>query len=223
MNDGRVWASCSEGLFEWKGDTVLSPPAVQHPAFLQPFLDIGVLADWQPGSVRKGMGWLSGARHRRRDGNRGARRFVVGQGVCPARRHRRRDLGLHPPGPEQLTPLGGRRYRIDNFTVKHGLPSNTVNDVTTTAGGDVWVATAKGLFRLREEPESGACSGSFVRPDSGQQCRVRQPKRASARQRQSRDPSTWPCIFAAAAISRTVSACSARATTPPGRSPASAG
>ena len=43
--DGRVWASRSEGLFEWKGGSALLRPTLEHPAFLQPFMDMDVLPD----------------------------------------------------------------------------------------------------------------------------------------------------------------------------------
>ena len=55
---------------------------------------------------------------------------------------------------------------MDNFTVKHGLPSNTVNDVTTTPDGSVWVATAKGLFRFREKPGEAPIPAPFFEPVS---------------------------------------------------------
>lgn len=43
-------------------------------------------------------------------------------------------------------------WKISTLTVKHGLPSNQVNDVAVL-GGEIWVATNKGLVRVRELPK----------------------------------------------------------------------
>lgn len=141
-------------MFEWKGGGTLVRPDVEHPAFLQPFIDMTVLPDgslvfgpkghgvvlWKPGEnavteIKQPDGLLS---------NKVYALHLAPDGVIWA--------GTHS-GLSRLIPIGPRRYRVDNFTVKHGLPSNTVNDVYTTPDGSVWVATAKGLFRFREKPD----------------------------------------------------------------------
>ena len=42
-------------------------------------------------------------------------------------------------------------WRIETLTVKHGLPSNQVNDVAQL-GDEIWVATDHGIARFREKP-----------------------------------------------------------------------
>ncbi|MBC7775119.1 MAG: histidine kinase [Phycisphaerae bacterium] len=150
--DGRVWASRNDGLFEWRKGSGVFRPELEHPAFLQPFLDIDVLPDsslvfcpkghgvviWKPGStevtvIGANEGLPSGRIHAL---------HVESDGVIWACTQK----GLY-----KLSPIGRRRYRLDKFTVQHGLPSNTVNDVLTI-GEDIWIATAKGFFCLRDRP-----------------------------------------------------------------------
>lgn len=150
--DGRVWASRYDGLFEWLGDSVLCRPEFEHPAFLQNSPDIRYLSDGSLVLCPKGFGviiWKPGTLQvfqiSQKDGllsDKIDALHVTSGDVIWACTQR---------GLSQLAPQGGGRYRVDNFTVKHGLPSNTINEVTTL-GNDVWVATAKGLFRLRAKP-----------------------------------------------------------------------
>lgn len=151
-SDGRVWASRYDGLFEWHGDTVLRRPEFEHPAFLQNSPDIQYLSDGSLVLCPKGFGvivWKPGT----------TQVFQISQkeGLLS---NKVDALHIAPgdvvwactqKGLSKLTPQGNGRYRVDNFTVKHGLPSNSVNDVTTL-GDDVWAATAKGLFRLKDKP-----------------------------------------------------------------------
>jgi hypothetical protein len=152
MPDGRVWASRNDGLVEWKSEQGLVRPEVEHPAFRQPFLDIDLLADGSLVLCPKGHGvviWKPGnaavAEIGRKDGLASDKVYnldVAADGVIWAATHN---------GLSKLIPTGKGDYRVDNYTTKHGLPSNTVNDVVAL-GSDVWVATAKGLFCLRENP-----------------------------------------------------------------------
>ncbi|GJM33138.1 MAG: histidine kinase [Saprospiraceae bacterium] len=47
-------------------------------------------------------------------------------------------------------PLMGN-FKVENFTMAHGLPSNEINDVCVV-GEDVWVATPRGLVQLGKSP-----------------------------------------------------------------------
>lgn len=150
--DGRVWASRNDGLFEWRKGSGLFRPELEHPAFLQPFLDIDILPDSSLVFSPKGNGvviWKPGS----------SEVTVIGanEGLPSGRIH-----ALHveengliwactQKGLFKLSPLGQRHYRLDKFTVQHGLPSNTINDVLTI-GDDIWIATAKGLFCMKDRP-----------------------------------------------------------------------
>jgi len=150
--DGRVWASRNDGLFEWRKGSGLFRPELDHPAFLQPFLDIDILPDSSLVFSPKGHGvviWKPGSTE--------VTAIGVNEGLPSSRIH-----ALHvgtdgviwactQKGLHKLTPIGRRRYHVDKFTMQHGLPSNTVNDVLTI-GEDIWIATAKGLFCLRDRP-----------------------------------------------------------------------
>ncbi len=148
---GRVWASRLDGLFEWIGGKALRRPATDHPAFHQPSVDLDLLPDSSLVLCPKGYGvviWKPGSAEVTeigiKDGLPFNKVYALHVGADGA------IWACTPGGLSKLTPLGGRCYRVDNFTVKHGLPSNTVNDVVTL-GADVWVATAKGLFRMRQK------------------------------------------------------------------------
>ncbi len=142
-----------DGLFKEGRENAL-PPNVAHPALRQICRDMELLGDnslvlcpkghgvviWKPGDTEvTEIGQKHGL-----PSNKVHALHVAANDVIWACTHN---------GLSRLTPLGGRRYRVDNFTVKHGLPSNTVNDVLTL-GADVWVATAKGLFCMREKPDA---------------------------------------------------------------------
>lgn len=150
--DGRVWAYRYDGLVEWLGDTVLRRPAFAHPALRQVSMDIQYLADSSLVLAPKGHGvviWKpdteSLTQISQRDGlisDRVVSLHIADDGSIWASSYN---------GLSHLVPLGGRRYRSENYSTQHGLPSNTVHGVCTL-GDEVWVATAKGLFRLTNKP-----------------------------------------------------------------------
>src|SRR4051812_1597591 len=39
-------------------------------------------------------------------------------------------------------------YRIDNWTTEEGLPENSINSITQTGDGYLWLATGDGLARF---------------------------------------------------------------------------
>lgn len=149
---GRVWASGRQGLVEWVGDSIL--PAHQgHEALRQRINDIELLPDttlvlcprgrgvvvWKPGraplEINTEQGLLSA----------GINALHCSPGgviwACS-------DRGLN-----KLTPDGRGGYRVTSYTMKQGLPSNTVYDALSI-GDTVWVATHRGLFRMIERSDT---------------------------------------------------------------------
>jgi len=149
-SNGRVWASCAKGLLEWKTGTGLQAPEFEHPAFKQISLDIAELPDSSLVFCPKGFGvvlWKPGTtevtvigKNKGLSSERVYALHVTKEGVIWA---------CTNGGLDKISPIGPNQYRVDNYTVQHGLPSNTVNDVVVV-GNDVWVATLKGLFRMEQ-------------------------------------------------------------------------
>lgn len=146
---GRVWLSTNAGLREYRDSQLLSPRET-HPAFHQPANDIQFLPDNTMVFCPRGYGvvfWKpdSGAPPRiigEKEGlvfNKVGRLYIEPGGAVWACTER------------GASRISADRRRIDNYTVKTGLPSNYVAQVAA-AGGWYWLATGKGLVRLPGRP-----------------------------------------------------------------------
>ncbi len=147
---GRLWVSTRIGLSEYKNHQLLRPEQ-QHPAFNLPIFDIINLPDSSLALAPKGYGvviWKPGSPPRQFSEAQGLvsdqvfRLFAEENGTIWA---------CTEHGASRISPDGRGGYRIENFTVKNGLPSNVVNQVAV-AGGYYWFATDNGLLRLQEKP-----------------------------------------------------------------------
>jgi len=160
---GRIWASSRQGLLEWripnsKLKTQHSKPKIEpahqgYPAMRQRTKDIELLPDTSLVLAPLGHGvvfWKPGRR---------PLEINTGQGLLAASI---RNLHLAPGGViwacsergvNKLTPDGSGGYRVSDYTLKDGLPTNMVYDALNI-GNTVWLATDKGLFRMHEQADT---------------------------------------------------------------------
>ncbi|MFN0037107.1 MAG: histidine kinase [Saprospiraceae bacterium] len=162
---GRPWASDRRGLMELRDGRYVRP-SDSCPAFQQPCMEMAALPDTSLVICPKGHGavfWKQGrppVEVNVHDGLAAAtisRLCVESDSVIWACSDR---------GASRIVRRSECDFRIENFTVREGLPSNTVNDVAVTPGF-YWFATAKGLFRMERklahsQPPKPVFSGFFV-------------------------------------------------------------
>ena len=158
--NGTVWIATMQGLKILKDGNFVSPPFT--PSALQSDIrDIVQLKDGVIafGSLGKGIAILypneQVIQYTKNDGlsSNDITMLKVGQDgelyACT-------NFGLN-----RLWPLGDRKWKIQHISVKQGLPSDIVNDVVTLKD-ELWIATDKGLVRMKEVPEAYPVSAPAI-------------------------------------------------------------
>ncbi len=147
---GHLWVATMDGLRLWC-DTAYALPPFQHPALRFKAQQIELLPEGGMVIALNGGGLLI------RDKSGQFLQLTTGNGLSA---NQFTDLDLGPKGViyassnaglNILTPQSDGSWRIETLTTKHGLPSNQVNDVTWLHG-ELWVATDKGVARLKGKP-----------------------------------------------------------------------
>lgn len=145
--DKRIWVGQTKGLFEWKNDTLISCSAL-HPAFSLRVEDIALAADSTLVIGTKGGGVVFWKNDR-------FEHLTTLQGLTSDM------IECVYVDKQEITWVGtlnglnrisggwGQR-KVEQMTVKHGLPSNEINRIISW-GPILWVATNKGLVRLEEK------------------------------------------------------------------------
>lgn len=150
--NGTVWIATMQGLKVLKDGNFVSPPFT-HIALQSDTRDIVLLKDGVIafGSRGKGISILYPdeqlIQFTTKDGlnSNDITMLKVGPGgelyACTS-------FGLN-----RLSPLGDRKWKIQHIGVKHGLPSDMVNDVVIL-WDEMWIGTDKGLVRMKVMPEA---------------------------------------------------------------------
>lgn len=144
---GRVWVGCPQGLFELK-DGVLLERQNLHPAFALRVEDLSLLPDSTLVVATKGGGlvfWKKGKHEQ----------LTTEQGLCADMLE---CLYVDEKGTVWAGTLNGLNCisgswgerKVESITVAHGLPSNEISRISSS-GGNVWVATNKGLVHFLEK------------------------------------------------------------------------
>lgn len=149
---GIIWVATSDGLRVWEKDH-FEPPPFDHEALKFPIRDIDRMAD---GSMA--FGFLGGGvLIRDRSGH--LTHFTTQEGMSTNMVFRLKAVGdgkLYACTNKGLNIIGrvdGSIWSIKTIDTRQGLPSNLVNDVTIV-GGDLWIATDKGLVHLNQSPDA---------------------------------------------------------------------
>lgn len=143
---GRVWTSTFSGLWELR-DGQLQRPTVMHPAFELPAYDMLLLPDSSMAIAIKGYGiafW-------RPDSGDPPQFIGSAQGLIfdkISRLYAEPDGTLWACSEQGVSRISPDRSKVENFTVKNGLPSNEVHQVAVS-DGYYWFATGGGLFRMK--------------------------------------------------------------------------
>ncbi len=148
--DGTLWVTTLDGLRHWRNGRY-ELPDFQHPALRFQANCVEFLPDSSMVIALRGGGLLI------RDKNGQCTHLTTRDGLTSDVLS---DLDISPDdkiyacsntGLNILSrqPAGG--WRIETLTMKNGLPSNQVNDVAFL-GDEIWVATDKGIARLRGKP-----------------------------------------------------------------------
>ena len=153
--EGNLWVTTSEGLRLWRDGRYEMPPFT-HPALRFQARNV----EWLPPEAGGGIVIaLLGGGLLLRDENGNFTHLTTRDGLTADWIS---ELEIGPDGViygcsaaglNILTPprVPGDHWHIETFTVKHGLPSNLVNDVALL-DDEIWVATDKGIARFREKP-----------------------------------------------------------------------
>lgn len=145
---GKIWVTTIKGLKTW-GDDRFEPPPFSHPALRYPARNIELLPGGGIVIALRGGGLLIRDKLNRfthlttKEGLTAdfiKNMFVTQKDVIYA---------CSNAGLNILSPQADGSWSIKRLTVKHGLPSNQVNDVVLL-GEELWVATDKGIARFRE-------------------------------------------------------------------------
>lgn len=153
--DGVLWVTSKDGLKFWR-DGQLIPPLFSHPALRNNPLHVEHL----PASVGGGqvLALISGGLLIR-DGKGSFTHLRAKDGLTTDMilglvvRSDGVIYGLSNAGLNILTFKGNGKWEIETLTVKHGLPSNQVNDVVAL-GDEIWIATDGGVVRFRKKPDT---------------------------------------------------------------------
>lgn len=145
---GKIWVTTIKGLQTW-GDDRFEPPPFSHPALRYPARNIEILHGGGIVIALRGGGLLIRDKQGRlthlttKDGLTAD--FLENMFVTP------KDViyACSNAGINILRQQADGSWSIKRLTVKHGLPSNQVNDVLLL-GEELWVATDKGIARFRE-------------------------------------------------------------------------
>jgi len=147
---GNIWVTTAMGLRLWRNGTYELPP-FDHPALRFQPRGVIILPDGRMAISLRGAGVLIRDVNNvlihltRQDGLTSdfiTKLYSSQEGVL---------FACSNAGLNRLTPQAGGSWIIETISVKEGLPSNQINDVTTLAG-ETWVATNQGLARFRELP-----------------------------------------------------------------------
>ncbi|MCB0598840.1 MAG: histidine kinase, partial [Phaeodactylibacter sp.] len=150
----RVWAGVNNQMFELV-DGQLETRHDWHEGFLYPVQDIAQLPDSTLVFAPNAMGLLL------MDKRDSIRQLTTADGLAS---DAIRSLYADPQGRiwagssrglSRLTPQGGGGFAIETIARANGLPSNVINKVAG-AGNSVWLATDKGVVRLRNNTNSVA-------------------------------------------------------------------
>ncbi|MFN8304318.1 MAG: histidine kinase [Saprospiraceae bacterium] len=148
--DGTIWMATLNGLRLWRGG-LLEPPPFQHPALRFQPRDVERLPAVAGGGIAvalRGGGILicdAQGRFTHLDAGHGlssnsiSRLRVTSDGVI---------FGCSSTGLNRLSRQPDGSWHIETLTVKHGLPSNQVNDVVLS-GNEIWVATDRGVAHFK--------------------------------------------------------------------------
>ena len=152
--EGNLWVATQHGLRLWRNDRY-EQPAFHHPALRFQALNVELLPATAGGGMvisLRGGGLLI------RDKNGQCTQLTTRDGLTSDVLS---DFDITPEGRIYACSNAGLNilslqangsWRIETLTMKHGLPSSQVNDVTLL-GGELWVATDKGIARFREIPK----------------------------------------------------------------------
>lgn len=145
---GKIWVSTLKGLQTW-GDDRFEPPPFSHPAMRYRARNLEILPGGGMVIALRGGGLLIRDKQGRlthltvKDGLTAdfiENMFITPQDVIYA---------CSNAGINILRQQADGGWSIKRLTVKHGLPSNQVNDVLLL-GEELWVATDKGIARFKE-------------------------------------------------------------------------
>ncbi len=147
---GNIWVTTAMGLRLWRNGTYELPP-FDHPALRFQPRGVIMMPDGGMAISLRGAGVLI------RDTHNVLTHFTSKDGLTSdfiTKLYGSRDgvlFACSNAGLNRLTPQADGGWKIETISVKEGLPSNEVNDVTTLAG-ETWVATTHGLARFRDLP-----------------------------------------------------------------------
>lgn len=152
--NGDIWVTTLEGLQRWRNNRY-EPPPFDHPALRFQARDVKLL----PPAAGGGMAiTLRGGGLLIRDQTGRFTHLTTREGLT-SDRLTDLDITAHGvihacsnAGLNIISPQANGTWRIETLTMKHGLPSNQVNNVVLL-GNEIWVATDKGIARFREKPQ----------------------------------------------------------------------
>lgn len=145
--DGTLWVTTPDGLRHWRNERY-ELPEFQHPALRFQANAVEFLPDSGMVISLRGGGVLL------RDKAGQCTHLTTRDGLTSDVLS---DLDIGPDGKiyacsntglNILSPQPNGGWRIETLTMKHGLPSNQVNDVTLLVD-ELWIATDKGIARFR--------------------------------------------------------------------------
>ncbi len=145
-SDGTIWMATLNGLRLWRRGTLEQPP-FQHPALRFQPRDVEKLPAAAGGGIavalRGGGILICDAEGRLAQlgtaqglsSNSISRLKVTSEGLI---------YGCSNAGLNRLSRRSDGTWKVETLTIKHGLPSNQVNDVLIS-GNEIWVATDRGV------------------------------------------------------------------------------
>lgn len=149
--DGNLWVTTENGLRLWRNGAYELPP-FDHPALQFQPRDVEMLPGKGIAISFRGAGLLlvdklgTFTHFTRKNGL--SSDFITKLYRSPEGAV----FACSNAGLNRLTPRAGGGWDIETISIKEGLPSNQVNDVTTLAG-KTWVATNLGLACFQELPK----------------------------------------------------------------------
>lgn len=144
---GRVWVGRPQGLFELK-DGILLEQQHLHPAFALRIEDLALLPDSTLVVATKGGGlvfWKNG-KHEQLTTEQGLSADML---ECVYADEKGVVWAGTLNGLNRISGSWGKR-KVGSITIAHGLPSNEISRIISS-GGNVWVATNKGLVHFSEK------------------------------------------------------------------------
>lgn len=161
--DGSIWMATLDGLRLWRKGRLELPP-FEHPALRFQPRDVENL----PAAVGGGIAVaLRGGGILICDARGQFTQFTAAEGLSSNSISRLRVtpdgviLGCSSAGLNRLCRLPDGRWQVETLTIKHGLPSNQVNDVVVS-GDEIWVATDRGVAHFKAKMPSAAMSAPLL-------------------------------------------------------------